>query len=331
MLRIVAVTVATLTISFLPCWCASNSPRSRFEFEQLHMGTVFRIVMYAVDSQQATEAASKVRFRIEELEAILSDYREDSELLRVSEDAYLAPQVLSPDLYLVLEKSLCFSRLSYGAFDITIRPLSELWRAARETGQLPDSESLKHAAARVGYRNLLLNPRTRSLRFRRPGIELDLGGIGKGFAADEALAVLFRNGISSVLVSAGGDIRVGKPPPGSDGWKVEISLGGERQRTILLRDRAVASSGDLFQFLEVEGVRYSHIVDPATSSGLVDSRTATVIARDAVTADACATALSVLGPGQGFEFLDKLEGVTAQIVVSENGKDLIYRSEGFPP
>jgi thiamine biosynthesis lipoprotein len=294
------------------------------------MGTNFQIVLYAVDSAQATEAASKVRHRIEELEAVLSDYREDSELLRVARNAYLSPQVLSPDLFSVLEKSLWFSRISHGAFDITIGPLSELWRTSRESGQLPDTESLNEAAARVGYRNLLLNPRTRSLRFRRPGIEMDLGGIGKGFAADEALDVLLREGIASALVSAGGDIRVGQPPPDAEGWRVELELGGEERRAILLGDTAIASSGDLFQFVEIERIRYSHIIDPGTSKALIGPRIATVIAPEAMMADAIATALSVLGPEAGFALLEELEGVEAQIVLSVNGTNTIYRSEGFP-
>jgi len=205
-----------------------------------------------------------------------------------------------------------------------------LWHGAQETGRLPDGVAIERERRRVGYKLLLLNPRTRALRLRVPGIQLDLGGIGKGYAADEALTVLRKEGIKSVLVDAGGDIRVGSPPPGRKGWTIELSDSGKPGRELLLNDCAIASSGDAFQFLEIDGIRYSHIIDPRTGLGLEGPRTVTVIAPNAADADALATAVSVLGPERGFAMIGRMDGVFACYVHHSGfGKEQLW-SVGFP-
>lgn len=302
----------------------------RYEFKQFHMGTLFRIVLYSpeeVEAQGASDAAFK---RIEELEEVLSTYREDSELRMVSKNAFEAPQVLSRDLYSVLDQSLQISRLTNGAFDVTIRPLVEIWRRARQEGRLPDQSLLDEVSRRVGHEKVLLNPRTRSLRFRVPGVQLDLGGIGKGCAADQALSVLREHQIDSALVYAGGDIRIGAPPPGRKGWTIELSESEEGHPGVVLSNCAIASSGDAFQYVEIEGVRYSHIVDPFSGLGVQGQRSATVIAQRAIWADALATALTILGPEPGIELIRSMEEVSALVVRNENGRKKTVWSSGFP-
>jgi thiamine biosynthesis lipoprotein len=294
------------------------------------MGTLFKIILYETEGVDVQAAVREAFARIEELESILSSHRADSELKRVSARAFQSPQVLSRDLYFVLETSLQLSRLTSGAFDATVGPFVQLWHSARLEGKLPDAEILNREALRVGYEGLLLNPRTRSLRFQVPDIQLDLGGVGKGYAADEALVILRKHRIERVLVYAGGDIRLGSPPPGRDGWVVELSAGAENGRELVLSNCAVASSGDTFQFLEVGGTRYSHVIDPKTGLGVRGSRVATVIAPEAILADALATALTVTGPERGLEIIRLLDGVSAEFIHYQEGKKEVLVSADFP-
>jgi thiamine biosynthesis lipoprotein len=290
------------------------------------MGTLFKIVMYEEKGVDVQEAVREAFARIEALEDLLSSHRDSSELESVSKLAFQSPQIVSQDLYFVLETSLELSRLTEGAFDVTVRPFVQLWKNAKDEGRLPSSKQLNREAKRVGYQGLLLNPRTRSLRFKVPGIQVDLGGIAKGYAADEVLRILREHHIESALVYAGGDIRLGAAPPRRNGWSVEVNGG----RELLLRDCAIASSGDTFQYLEIEGVRYSHIIDPRTGLGIRGQRGATVIAPQAIMADALATALAVAGPKKGFEIIRELEGVSAQFVHYPEGKEEVYFSANFP-
>jgi len=319
-----------LFFSFFIAVEAVPSPQ-RYEFKQFHMGTLFRIVLYSSEPVEAQGAANAAFERIEELENILSMCRENSELRLASKHAFETPQVLSPDLYSVLDQSLQISRLTNGAFDVTIRPLVEIWRRARRDGRLPDQSLLEQVGRRVGYTKVLLNPRTLSLRFRVPGVQLDLGGIGKGCAADQALLVLREHQIESALVYAGGDIRIGSPPVGRKGWTIELSESEECDPGVVLSNCAIASSGDAFQFAEIDGIRYSHIIDPLSGLGIQGQRSATVIAPRAIVADALATALSVLGPEDGIKLVQGLDGVSALFVRHEDGKRRVDRSAGFPP
>jgi thiamine biosynthesis lipoprotein len=194
----------------------------------------------------------------------------------------------------------------------------QLWRRARRTGELPAAQQLARARGLTGYRKLHLDGQARSVRLERIGMRLDLGGIAKGFAADEAIAVLKRHGINSALVAAGGDIAVSGPPPGAAGWLIAIAPPGSSERPprqhLLLRAAAVSTSGDAEQYVEVSGVRYSHVVDPRTGLGVVGHSSVTVVAPDGTTSDALATAASVLGPGRGLKLIDSTEGAAALFI-----------------
>jgi thiamine biosynthesis lipoprotein len=260
----------------------------RFEAAEPHMGTVVRITIYAAD-----DSAIKPAFaRIAELDRKLSDYKSDSELNLLPNVVHSDAVRVSTDLYRVLEAAQKLSARSDGAFDVTIGPVTHLWRA----GKLPDHEAL----ARVGWRNLMLSRGYVSLK--APGMELDLGGIAKGFAADEALAVLRAHGVKRALVAVSGDIAAGDPPPGKKGWTIRVEPSG---REVLLRDAAISTSGDAEQSIESGGVRYSHILDPKTGLGLTNHLAVTVIARRGLDADPLATALSVMGEQRGREMIAK--------------------------
>ena len=283
----------------------------RFEAMEPHMGSMVRIVLYARDTSQAKRAFTAAFVRVAELDSILSDYKPDSELNRLcaSGDARV-----SLDLYRVLDASQHLSAESDGAFDITLGPLTRLWREARKSRVLPDPGSV---LALTGFTKLALEPATRRVTLTVPGMRLDVGGIAKGFVADEALLVLTRHGIASAMVAASGDIAVSHPPPGRRGWDVTVELlGGTRE--LVLHDAAVSTAGDTEQFLELGGVRYSHILDPRTGMALTRRIAVSVVAPAGLEADGLDTAIAVLGPERGVALMRRHPKAWA-LIVTEAG------------
>lgn len=269
------------------------------------MGVPFRMVLYATNEAHAKTASDAAFARIADLNKKLSDYDLESELSKLSHASGEGRFIrVSDDLWRVLAAAQHWAERADGAFDVTVGPMVNLWRHARRLQQFPRADRLAEARARVGYTNMVLDAKNRSVLLREPEMRLDLGGIAKGFAADEALKVLRMHGARRALVAAAGDIVLGDARPGSRGWKVELdSANGSAPTFLSLSRAAVATSGDMFQFVEIEGVRYSHIVDPRTGLGLTNSAMVTVIARDGMTADALATAVSVLGPVEGLRLI----------------------------
>ena len=307
---------------------------SRFEFMQPQMGLPFRIVLYAPDNATAESAATAAFKRIAQLNGSLSDYEPDSELSKLSRTAGQGQAVpVSQDLWKVLDRSQQLARLSNGAFDITVGPVVSLWRKARRERKLPDPVRLQQARAAVGYEKLQLDRRRHTAKLLVAGMRLDLGAIAKGYAVDEALAVLQRRGIMRALVSGGGDMAAGAPPPRAKGWRIEIApldvSNAPPARFVLLSHAGLATSGDVFQNLESDGRRYSHIVDPHTGVGLTDHSLVTVIARDGITADSLATAVSVLGPKAGLDLIAKSKGAQARIVRKPRDNIESVESPGF--
>ena len=283
----------------------------RYEFEQPHMGTLFRVVLYAADVSLAQSASRGAFERIAELDGRLSDYRSDSELSRVVREAGEAPVAISEDLFEVLSISQAFAIRTRGAFDVTSGAVTRLWRRARRLNELPEDRQLSAATAASGYRFLRLDPAARTVRLERSGMQLDLGGIGKGYAADRALERLRQAGISRALVAAGGDVVAGDPPPDADAWDVVLAGwngGALGERALRLSRAAVSTSGDLEQWLEVDGVRYSHIVDPRTGQALTRRRLVSALAPDATTSDMLATAASVMEDDQAVRLADETPG-----------------------
>ncbi len=306
----------------------------RYEFSLIRMGTAFRMVFYAQDPGIASQASTEAFERIEQLEQILSDYREESELNRICGTAFRAPQRVSPELFHVLERSLHFSELSEGTFDVTIGPVVKLWREARREKRLPDAERLSRARLAVGFQNVVLDSETGTVFLKRDDMKLDLGAIAKGYAADQALAVLRGYGINRILIDAGGDLSLGDPPPGSRGWDIRIHEWDKEPRSeglwLRLRNVGIATSGDTFQFLEKQGEHLSHIINPSDGIGIRDSVSTTVIAQDGISADALATALSILPVSKALALADSLENVSAFLVRRNGNKVLCFKSRNFP-
>lgn len=291
---------------------------ARYEFAAPHMGTEFRILLYAPNERRAERAAAAAFRRVAELDEMMSDYRSSSELMRLCERAGDGWIAISPELFYVLARAQAVAARTGGAFDVTAAPLVRLWRRARRRGELPSSERVAEARALTGYRLLRLDAKRRRARLVKPGMRLDLGGIAKGYAADEALATLRRHEITRALVAASGDIRAGDAPPDAAGWRVGVAgLDGANApplETLLLRNAAVSTSGDAAQSVTIGGVRYSHILDPRTGVGLRDRRSVTVVARDGITSDALDTAASVIGMREGLRLIEETPGAAALFV-----------------
>lgn len=296
---------------------------TRFEFAQPHMGTLVRIILYAPDETIADDAAAAAFGRVATLEQAFSDYRASSELTLLSRRSGGGPVEVSGDLFRVLRAAQELARRSGGAFDVTAGPLSLLWREARRVGALPHSAGLAAARALVGHAKLELDEGRRTARLLQPGMQLDLGGIAKGFAADEAAAVLSERGIRSALIAAGGDIVVTEPPPGAAGWRIAVAAleGADRSPAgyLTLRDAAVSTSGDAEQFVVVGGARYSHLFDPRTGRAVNGRSSVTIVAQDGTTADGLATTVSVMGADSGLRLVDSTRGAAAFVAEAHHG------------
>lgn len=257
------------------------------------MGVQARLVLWCSNPQQARQGAAAAFERLARVDAALSDWLVDGELARLEARAGSGSVPVSADLFDCLARALEIARATGGAFDPTLGRLTRLWRAARASGVAPTPDALAEARAHVGWRGLELDPDARGVRLPA-GVQLDLGGIGKGYGADRALETLHARGIERALVGMSGDHVAGAPPPGRRGW----TLGAEAHPAgrVVLAHAGVATSGDSEQFFELDGVRHSHVLDPRTGQGVVARPWVTVVARDGATADALASALSVLGP-----------------------------------
>ncbi|MEX0936975.1 MAG: FAD:protein FMN transferase [Pirellulales bacterium] len=306
---------------------------TRFELTEPHMGVPFKLVFYAGERGHANKAARAAFDRIEQLNSRLSDYDPQSELTELSRTAGSGKTVaLSDDLWTVLAAAQRLAEQSEGAFDVTVGPYVRLWRRARRTGEMPRAEYLRSAAEAVGYGHLKLDPESHTARLTQQEMRLDLGGIAKGYAADEALAVLREHGIESALVDASGDIAAGDPPPGRAGWRIGIApleQDAAPSRYLELANMAVATSGDTWQYVEIDRKRYSHIVDPKSGLGLTRRSSVTIIAPDGMTADSLASAVSVLGPERGIALVEATERAEALLHWREDDELRTAQSSGF--
>lgn len=258
------------------------------------MGMEVRMVLHAPDEATARRAGTAAFATIAALDQRLSDYRDTSDI-RVIERA--APEAIQvhPDVLDVLTRAMDVARATDGAFDPTVAPLVALWREARAVRRLPSDTALTSARRLVGWRRVELDAANGTVRLPDAGMRLDLGGIAKGFILQRALATLREHGVAVAMIEAGGDIVAGDAPPNTGGWRVQVSAACEAAG---LSSEALATSGATAQFVEIDGVRYSHVVDPRTGLGLTAHQTVHVRAPDGATADAWATALSVLGRGR---------------------------------
>jgi thiamine biosynthesis lipoprotein len=304
------------------------------------MGVPWTITVHAETAAAGRAAIAAGFAEVARLEGILSDYDPQSELSRLSAAApTAAPKPVSDDLWRVLERAIEIRDATEGAFDPTVGPLTSLWRQARRSGRLPLPGKLAAAREAVGPQTLRLVPDDRGVVLARPGMRLDLGGIGMGYAVDRAVEVLNRHGITAAMVDASGDIAVTAAPPGTSGWKIAVAplqppgngtTPGDTGEYLLLTHAAVTTSGDAFQAVEIDGRRYSHIVDPRTGVGVAGPAAVTVMAADCTTADALATAASVLGPEKSAAVIAATPGCAARFVSTADGQMQLTQTPRWP-
>lgn len=315
MLRLI---IGLLSLPALLSASAQDAPDlSRFEYREIQMGMEVRIVLYAPDADRSRAAARAAFDRIDALEDVFSTYRRSSEINRLNEAAGAAALPVSSELWDVIARAVETSRLSGGAFDVTVGSMIDLWRVSRSEGLLPAAEELESARSASGWDAIELDLDTRTIRIRRPGVRLDLGGIAKGYILDAALQTLAEHEVDRALIEAGGDLRLGGPPPDQAGWRISVPVAPGETETLLLRNAAVSTSGSTEQFVEIDGVRYSHVIDPRTGLGATARVLATVIASDAATSDPIATALTVLGPVEGAAFADAAGADSIYLVLGD--------------
>jgi thiamine biosynthesis lipoprotein len=305
------VTAWLLVLLLIIVGCKSETesrPLSRFEFNEPHMGTLFSVTLYAPDADTATAAAEAAFRRVAKLDRMMTDYDPKSELMQLCQRPVGEPTRVSPELFEIIGESLRVARETDGAFDITVGPMVRAWRAARKSKVLPTTEEIAELRKAVGSQKLRLDARNQTVTLLVPHMQLDLGGIAKGYAADQALAVMRKMGIKSALVAASGDIAIGDAPPGKTGWKIGIeALDSDTKhlaRSVYLHNAGVSTSGGTEQFVEIGGVRYSHIIDPATGLGMTNRIQSTIIGPNATITDGLDTPTAIMGVKRALALVD---------------------------
>ncbi|CAA9410388.1 MAG: FAD:protein FMN transferase [uncultured Phycisphaerae bacterium] len=316
----------------------ASAALQRFEFQQPKMGAAFRIVLYAPDQGAADRAAEAAFVRVDALNAILSDYDPESEISRLSRrtlDGPMAkPVKVSDELFHVLDASQKVAKLTDGAFDVTVGPFGGLWRRSNQLGQLPKPARIEEARRSVGHQHVRLDPGTQTVQLLAPRMKLDVAGIAVGYVVDEALRALGKAGVDRALIDAGGDLGMTGPPPGAKGWRVAVqSLRAPQETTgefVELSHASISTSGDTYRYVEIDGVRYSHILDPRTGLGLTQRIGVTAIARDGLTADWLDTAVAVLGRERGTTVVESTPGAAARITtIGPDGGITVSETAGF--
>jgi thiamine biosynthesis lipoprotein len=269
-------------------------------FSRAHpaMGTTFSLYLYAADEAAADRAAEHVFAVVDDLEALLSNYQSLSELSRINSEAGIHTVTTDPETFRFLAQSMKWSARSDGAFDITVGRLMKAWGFFRSTGHVPSNEELAAVRAKTGWRRVMLDAKARTVRFTSPGVELDPGGIGKGFAVDAAVDTLRADGIRAALLSAGSStIYALGAPPGAAGWQVRVPDPLDRDRAlsnVTLRDTSISTANCSEKHFVVAGHQYCHIMDPRTLRPVEGRLQATVIAPSATDSDALSNAVFVL-------------------------------------
>lgn len=309
----------------LPIWSRSEP----------HMGCMWTLTLPDLKAETAELAASAVFAEIARLNAIFSDYDPASELSRLcATSGQDQPVPVSPELFDILDHSWQMAEFSGGIFDITLAPCVRLWRRSRRREELPDAASLAKARALTGWQAVALDAGARTVQLAKPGMQLDLGGIAKGWTQDACLKLLRdRFQITSVLLDAAGQVAAGAPPAGREAWQIVLqAVAGGTSDRIPLRGANVATSGDHFQFVEIGGTRYSHLIDPRTGLGSTIARQASVIASTGVLSDALTKLCCLMEPGASLALI-KSKYPDVQIRITQSGSHgvlTIRQTAGFP-
>jgi FAD:protein FMN transferase len=296
--------------------------------EEAIMGTAVRVELWSADRAAGESAIAAVMERMHWIDRTMSPFKPDSELSRINREATTQAVPLSAPMFDIIARSIGFSRLSDGAFDITYAAVGHLYDY--RLGTRPTEQELESALACVGYKYLELDPQARSIRFARSGVRIDLGGFAKGLAVDDGAAILTGRGFRHAIVTAGGDSRIvgdrrGRP------WTIGIRdprKDGEMVAVLPLQDVAVSTSGDYERYFEAGGIRYHHLIDPATGRSPASVRSVTVVAADGLTSEALTKSVFVMGLERGMRLIESLDSVDAVVV---DAAGALHYSSGLLP
>jgi thiamine biosynthesis lipoprotein len=302
------------------------------------MGTSITIAVYSENSIDAEGVVAKAFEEMAEIEREMNYRRPQSELYGLNQSPSHQGGKVSPALFGIIRKSIHFSNLTNGAFDVTLLPLTLLWNDHLKKNKIPGSTKIRRQSSLVGYENLILNEQEGTIRFKKPGMMVDLGGIAKGYAVDRAIALLISEGVERAFVEAGGDLyTIGSPSDSEKTWPIGIKHPRNPDELILVINTSkegIATSGNYHHSTIIEGRRCHHILDPRTgieAKGMMSvtviaedtmTMSVTVIAEDTMTADVLATAGFALGPRKGIEVFNELDGVE-WVLVTEQGDVMI--------
>lgn len=319
----------TLLLLVAPCLPAvpqSTAPPAslqRYTADHKAMGTVYTLTLYTASAAEAESIEQQVFDEIDRLDALLSNYQPSSELSRLNRLAGTQTLTTDDETMRFLEASRHWSSVSDGAFDITVGRLMKLWGFYQHQGRIPAAAELSAARTDTGWDNLQLDPTARTVRFTAPGVELDPGGIGKGFAVDAAVALLREDHVHAAMISAGGSTlyAIGAPP-GEPGWKIVIPGPlplADTLSTVWLRDTSLSSADCSQKHFVVDGHLYCHILDPRTLRPVEGRVQVTIVDPSATASDALSNVLFVLAPEQSFAVLAKHAPQASALVVSSDG------------
>ncbi|MCW3110839.1 MAG: ApbE family lipoprotein [Segetibacter sp.] len=323
-----------LFIVFVLITCCVNvhGQEKKFSFTREKMASPFTIILYDTDSLSANHSANECFNLVDSFVNIFSDYNDKSELNRLSYSSGSGRFVpVSPALYDIIRESEKAYKLSKGAFDITMGPVIRLWRKARKEKQFPSAPAIAEKMKTAGFDKVQIDTVSKSIKLIQPGMQLDLGGIAQGYIAQKVLERLFSHNIKKALIDVSGDIATGNPPPGKEGWTIGVNLPESedlQNKQLLLHNTAVSTSGDLYQYIEHKGKRYSHIINPTTGYGIATQKNVTVIANNATTADWLATACSILPVKKAKRLANKL-GAEVLVAQIKNGHLILQRTKNF--
>jgi thiamine biosynthesis lipoprotein len=321
--------VLALLLAAILIFSGACAPRDPYTKETFVMGTKAWVTIAGMsdpDAERAAQAAFREMYRIE---SVMSTWRPSSEISRLNAGSNGAPFTVSPELCSLIDSSFFYSKATSGAFDVTVRPLVRLWGFQGGEIKLPSDAEIERAMSLVGSGKVALDP-SKSTITLPPGMQIDLAGVAKGYAVDRCVAVLAGLGVRSALVNIGGNIYAMGAPPGKKGWSIGVRdpKGGlETVGTLILRDEAVATSGNYENFVEIEGKRYGHIIDPRTGRPVSAVLSVTVVAPTALASDALSTGLFVLGPDDARAAVERLAGVAALFALAKD-REIVYRSAG---
>lgn len=323
-------TFLTFLIIALTCVAAEGQAfPERFAFERYMMGTSVEVIVWGPDRDASEKAVERAYAEFERIEKKLSVRRRDSEITQINRSAGSKPVKVDDEIYLLIRESKRFSEMSGGAFDISVQGLGDIWDFDRPGFQAPGPDRAEKGLKRVDYRKIRLNEGDSTVFLEEGGMEISLGGIAKGYAVDRAVGILQESGIKGGIVSAGGDLLAFGRKGNGQVWNVGVRNPRDHKKNICVlpvSNLAVATSGDYERYRMIDGKRVHHIIDPRTGYPSTGCMSATVVAKGAMTADALATAVFVLGPEAGLALLEELPGVEG-IVVDSDGR--ISASKGL--